>query len=131
LIALRAAVYLASLGPAGMRETAELCLQKARYAAERITAEARFQTAFDRPTFKEFVVRDREDRVAELLSDACQAGYLAGIPLGRWYPDLDDCFLVAVTEKRTRTEIEGWAACLGDSRRARPSSADQRVVSQR
>jgi glycine dehydrogenase subunit 1 len=31
------------------------------------------------------------------------------VPLGRWYPELDDCFLVAVTEKRTREEIDGLA----------------------
>ena len=31
---------------------------------------------------------------------------LAGLPLGTWYPELGDCLLVAVTEKRTRSEIE-------------------------
>ena len=34
------------------------------------------------------------------------AGILAGTPLGRWYPELDDCLLVAVTEKRTKAEID-------------------------
>jgi glycine dehydrogenase subunit 1 len=112
LIALRAAVYLAAVGPAGLREVAELCLQKARYAAAQITASGRFEAAFARPTFKEFVVRDRQGRVQEALARACDAGYLAGVPLGRWYRELEDCFLVAVTEKRTRAEIDGLAASL-------------------
>ena len=57
LLALRATVYLALMGPAGMRDVAELCLQKSRYAAERLSAVPSLSLAFDRPTFKEFVVR--------------------------------------------------------------------------
>jgi len=112
LIAVRAAIYLATLGPQGLRETAQQCLQKSRYALDRITKGERFEAAFTQPTFKEFVVRDREDRVEELLSEACAQGILAGVPLGRWYPDLHDAFLVAVTEKRTRSEIDSWASVL-------------------
>jgi len=115
LIALRAAIYLSALGPQGLRETAELCLQKARYAAERIVACERFELAFGAPTFKEFVVRDTAGEVDQLLAGASAAGYLAGVPLGGWYPDLDDCFLVAVTEARTRAEIEALAAVLSKS----------------
>lgn len=112
LFALRAAVYLAQMGPQGLRETAELCLQKTRYAAQRITDSERFSLAFDRPTFKEFVIRDSLGRVDEVLESARQAGFSAGVPLGRWYPDLADCLLVAVTEKRTKAEIDGLAAAL-------------------
>src|SRR5687767_942697 len=112
LFALRATIYLALLGPQGLRETANLCLQKSRYAAERICENNRFEMAFDAPTFKEFVVRDREGRAEELISNALNAGFLAGVPLGRWYPELDDCFLVAVTEKRTRVEIDALENAL-------------------
>jgi len=106
LLALRAAIYLATMGPLGMQEAADLCLQKTRYAQDQISAEARFESAFTQPVFKEFVVRDHENHVADLLHEAEQAGILAGIPLGTWYPDLADCFLVTVTEKRTRQEID-------------------------
>jgi glycine dehydrogenase subunit 1 len=41
-----------------------------------------------------------------------EAGILAGIHLGRWYQELDDCFLVTVTEKRTAKEIQALADCL-------------------
>jgi len=112
LFALRATVYLAQLGPQGLRETANLCLQKSRYAAEQVCQHERFSLAFDHPTFKEFVVRDADNRVNELLKTALDQGYLAGLPLGNWYPDLSDCFLVTVTEKRTKAEIDGLAETL-------------------
>ena len=100
------------MGPAGMRSVAELCLQKARYAAEQLAAVPSLSLAFGRPTFKEFVVRVKDRPVDALLDDACQKGVFAGVPLGRWYPDLRDCLLVAVTEKRTKQEIEQLAAVL-------------------
>lgn len=112
LYALRAAIYLALMGPHGMREVAELCLQKSRYAARTLTAAGRLALAFDRPTFKEFVVRDQRGEVAALLEQAGRSGFFAGVSLARWYPDLADCFLMAVTEKRTQQEIDRLAACL-------------------
>jgi glycine dehydrogenase subunit 1 len=115
LFALRAAVYLACLGPHGLRETAELCQRKAAYAKRRVTESSRFELPFAGPVFKEFVVRDRQGQVDQLLAEAAAAGYMAGVALGRWYPELSDCFLVAVTEKRTRAEIDGWAAVLSGS----------------
>jgi glycine dehydrogenase subunit 1 len=115
LFALRAAIYLAEMGPVGMREVAELCVRKTHYAREAITACGRFEAAFDGPVFKECVVRDRQGQVSELLAEAADKGILAGIPLGKWYPDLEDCFLVAVTEKRTRGEIEMLARTLSEA----------------
>jgi glycine dehydrogenase subunit 1 len=123
LFALRATIYLGLLGPQGLRETANLCLQKSRYAIEQLcksdgkratgSASARFELAFAAPTFKEFVIRDRQARVDELLAKALDAGFLAGVPLGQWYPELKDCFLVAVTEKRTSHEISALSRALG------------------
>jgi glycine dehydrogenase subunit 1 len=115
LIALRAGIYLATLGPQGIRETANLCLQKAHYALQQITADQRFVAAFDRPFFRECVIRDTRGQVSALLAEAAEAGYLAGVPLGRWYPELDDCFLVAVTEKRRKDEIQALGKCLAGS----------------
>ena len=117
LFALRAAVYLATLGPHGLRETAELCLQKAHYAAKRLTGEPPFELAFQQPTFKEFVVRARQECRRAARSGHAR-GFLAGVPLARWYPRLNDCFLVTVTEKRTRAEIDALADCLKTSARA-------------
>jgi glycine dehydrogenase subunit 1 len=112
LFALRATVYLAAMGPQGLRETAELCVHKARYAADKLTAGGHFRRVFDRPVFKEFVVGDDRGRVAELIENAAARGFLAGVPLGAWYPEMKDCFLVSVTERRTRDQIDALAACL-------------------
>ena len=112
LLALRSAIHLAVLGPEGLREVAESCLAKAAYAKQRLTATARLTSAFDSAFFKEFVVRDACGAPGSLVADLLDAGYLAGVPLGQWYPELDDCLLVAVTEKRTRTQIDGLAAAV-------------------
>ena len=106
LYALRAAVYLATVGPQGLREVAELCLQKAHYAAEQLAATKKLVPAFDRPFFNEMVFRVADGRVEALLEEAQREGIFAGVPLGRWYPELSDCLLVAVTEKRTKAEID-------------------------
>src|SRR5207237_8843970 len=56
LLALRAAVYLAALGPQGLKETAELCTRKAHYAAEQFTQVPGIRMRFARPFFKEFAL---------------------------------------------------------------------------
>jgi glycine dehydrogenase subunit 1 len=106
LMALKATVYLAALGPEGLKETAELCLRKAHYAAERLTRLPGVRRRFDRPFFKEFTL-EAEVGVADLLPRLLAAGFHAGVPLGRWYPQLPNCVSIAVTEKRTRQEIDG------------------------
>jgi glycine dehydrogenase subunit 1 len=122
LMALKAAVYLAALGPQGLKETAELCLRKAHHAAEQLTRVEGVTRRFDRPFFKEFTLRVNPRRSGgdppRLLGELAKRGWLAGLALGRWYPDLADCFSVAVTEKRTREEIDGLAAALAQAARA-------------
>lgn len=106
LFALRATVYLSLLGPDGLKETSEHCLQKSRYLFDKLCSSDRFEAAFTAPTFKEFVIRDRHHDVDGLIGDGLAGGYLVGVPLGRFYPELADCLLVAVTEKRTRAELD-------------------------
>jgi glycine dehydrogenase subunit 1 len=50
--------------------------------------------------------------VPALLAKLRDAGYHAGLPLGRWYPQFADCITIAVTEKRTKAEIDGLVAAL-------------------
>ncbi len=109
LFALRASVYMAAMGPAGMRDVAQLCLNKSRYAQAQLFASGRLEPVFAAPTFKEFVVRVTDGDVDQLISQALTAGFLAGVPLRSWYPHLSDCLLLAVTEKRTRAEIDALA----------------------
>ena len=120
LLAVRAAIYLATMGPGGLADVANLCLQKAHYAAWRLAETGRLKLAFDQPFFKEFVVRSSFDARStdgganDFLAKAQAAGIFAGLPLGRCYPELEDCLLVAVTEKRTKAEIDCLAQCLCD-----------------
>jgi len=114
LYALRATVYLSLMGPAGMRDAANLCLQKARYAAEALSAVPTLSLRFNRPTFKEFVVRVEGRPVEKAIERALEKKILAGVPLRRWYPELAGCMLVAVTEKRTKAEIDRLASVLAD-----------------
>jgi glycine dehydrogenase subunit 1 len=114
LMAIKATVYLAALGPQGLRETAELCTRKAHYAAEQLTKRAGVRLRFDRPFFKEFTLTLPGD-VPGSLGRLLEAGYHAGLPLGRWYPALRDCVSVAVTEKRTRAEIDGLAMAIASA----------------
>jgi glycine dehydrogenase subunit 1 len=113
LLALRAAVYLASLGPRGLQETAELCTRKAHYAADQLTRIPGVAMKFGSPFFKEFVLEMPGDReVPDLLAQLLQAGFHGGLPIGRWYPALANCIGVAVTEQRTKAEIDALAAAL-------------------
>ncbi|MCX7699563.1 MAG: glycine dehydrogenase, partial [Gemmataceae bacterium] len=114
LYALRAAVYLAALGPAGLRETAELCLQKAHFAADRLASIPGVELRFSRPFFKEFALRVPKEPT-NILARLRQDGILGGLALSRWYPELGDTILVAVTEKRTREEIERLGRSLEDA----------------
>ncbi len=111
LNALAATIYLTLLGKQGIREVAELSLQKAHYLHDRITKLDRFKPAFQQPFFKEFAVRTTlgPDHVVDSL---LPQHILAGYPVGKAYGELDDLLLVAVTEKRTREEMDHFAARL-------------------
>jgi glycine dehydrogenase subunit 1 len=109
LLALRAAVYLAAVGPQALKETAELCTRKAHYAAQQLTLLPGVRQRFNRPFFKEFTL-EAPQPVRTLLSRLLARGYHAGLPLGQWYPALASCLSIAVTEKRTLSEIDGLVA---------------------
>ncbi len=111
LFALRTAVYLAALGPQGLKETANLCLQKAHYLADELCKVPGVSLRFKKPFFKEFTVQVPGD-VPGLLVKLLAAGYHGGLHLGRWYPSLGNCLSIAVTEKRTRAELDGFVAAL-------------------
>jgi glycine dehydrogenase subunit 1 len=112
LNAVAAAIYLAWLGPQGLTELGERCLRAAHYTAERLTAIDGVELAFPGKSFvKELTVRLPADP-AEVSRRLADRGYLAGLPLAGLAPGLDDALLVAVTERRTRAEIDGFATAL-------------------
>ncbi|MGL6076816.1 MAG: aminomethyl-transferring glycine dehydrogenase subunit GcvPA [Fimbriiglobus sp.] len=111
LFALRAAVHLTALGPVGLKETAELCLQKAHYAATELTKIPGVKLKFAAPFFKEFTL-DLPKNPQEVLSHLHAAGFHAGLATSRWYAAHPYGLIVAVTEKRTKTEIDALATAL-------------------
>jgi len=111
LLALAAAVYMAALGRQGLRRVAELNLYKAAYAREAIAALPGYRMAFDAPTFHEFVVRTPVPP-AEVNRRLRRDRILGGLPLAGRYPDLQDGWLLCVTEQRTREEIDRLVALL-------------------
>jgi len=111
LLALAAGIYMAALGPQGLRHVAELNLYKAAYAKEAIGGLRGFRVAFDGPTFNEFVVRTSVPP-EEINRRLRREGILGGLPLGRFYPDLADGWLLCVTEQRTRAQIDRLVAAL-------------------
>ncbi len=115
LLALRATVYLTLMGPQGLREAAELCCTRAHYAAERLACVPGLKLASSTPFFKEFTLTCDGD-VGELVEKAARAGFGLGPTLNRFPGQFDaslgSALLVAVTEKRTRDEIDRLADAL-------------------
>lgn len=112
LLALCASVYMSTLGKTGMQEVAALNIRKAHYASQRFT-EGSLKLEFDSPFFNEFVVRFPEGTdVREVNSKLLSAGYLGGYDLGLSYPELQGCMLLAVTERRTKEEIDRFVGEL-------------------
>jgi glycine dehydrogenase subunit 1 len=109
LIALAAAVYLATLGKCGLEQVARLCYHKSHYAAQQIGKLKGFKVnpqAPDKPFFKEFVVKLNQSvsEVNDFLLD--QFDIVGGYDLGQDYPHLKNHMLIAVTETNTRQEID-------------------------
>ncbi len=114
LCALAATVYLATIGPHGLRDAAALGAARAR-ELEGALAAAGAPRIHDAPYLNEFVVRmpDAPRVHAALL----ERGILAGFPLASWFPDdplLCDGLLVCATEVTRPHEIEAFAAALAD-----------------
>jgi len=113
LCALRAHAYLSLMGRQGLKRVAELCHAKARYAKERFKAIPGVEVLESSPTFNEFTVKLPHD-AGETAGMLVERGIAPGLPLGRYYPGMDNYLLVAVTEKRTKHEIGMFAEMLED-----------------
>jgi glycine dehydrogenase subunit 1 len=106
-------IYCSLLGKTGLRKTGELNLAKAEYAKIAITGLSGYELAFPGSTFNEFTVRCPKD-AADIREAARAKGVDPGLDLGRFYPDLADCLLVAVTEKRRKEDIDKLVEVLGE-----------------
>jgi glycine dehydrogenase subunit 1 len=112
LNALAAAVHLSALGPDGLAAVASACLAKARYLRERLLATGRFAAPWDTAFAKEFALVFDGDAAA-MRDRLLGAGFLAGVPVAEIDPDAPrGLVLFAVTEKRTRAEMDALAEAV-------------------
>jgi glycine dehydrogenase subunit 1 len=111
LCALAANVYLATMGRTGIAEVARQSMAKAHYLAKGIAGIRGFAAETSTPFFKEFVVRTPVP-AARVLEAGIKHGILAGVALERFSPEWKDRLLVAVTEKRTKPEMDKYCTFL-------------------
>ena len=97
LCALMVTIYLATVGPQGLREIAEQNIQKTDYAVRQIENRAGHKVLFPAPRFNELVVALRNDAAGKELP---------GVSLSRWYPELSNAVLLCVTEAATKAHID-------------------------
>jgi glycine dehydrogenase subunit 1 len=112
LMALAATVYLSLLGKSGFKQVANLCYQKAHYAAEQIADLPGYELAFpDRPFFHEFVIKTPKP-ADEIIHHLQEHWILAGYDLSQTYSEMQNHILVAVTEKISKYDIDEFVEAL-------------------
>jgi glycine dehydrogenase subunit 1 len=110
LNALAGVIYLSWLGKRGLVELGELILRRTAYAREALGAEL----VNGGPVLREFAVRIPD--LDALFERARAEGINPGYRLGRDYPEYADGLLVAITERRTRSDIDRLAALVASVR---------------
>ena len=111
LLALAASVAMTALGKQGVQEMAKQNIVKTRFAKNAFEA-AGFEVVYQGPHFNEIVVKTNKS-VSEINQALIEKGIIGGFDLGRVYPELENHALIAVTEIRTKEEIEAFVAEMG------------------
>lgn len=105
LNALAATIYLSVMGKKGFKKVAELSMHKAHYAYKKLIETRLFSPAFDSPFFKEFLLIYHGD-VEKLNKHLLERKIIGGLSIEKYYPEFKGGYLVAVTEKRTKEDID-------------------------
>jgi len=105
LLALGSAVYLSVVGKTGLQQVANLCYQKAHYAAAELSKIPGMGLCFSQPFFHEFALCVGQS-VEEVNAHLLEHGILGGYDLGKDYPSMKGYLLVAVTEMNSKEEID-------------------------
>jgi len=108
LCALRALIYMCLMGKQGFKEVAQHCYSKAEYLKQQLSFA---EVLNDGPTFNEFAIRLPRN-AEEVCTEMLERGYVAGLPLASVGAGEANDLLVAVTEKRTREEMDAFARAL-------------------
>ena len=112
LNALASSVAMSSIGKHGIKKMSELNMQKARYAKDKFE-EAGFEVVANGSFFNEFIVK-LPVPVSVANDKLLEKGFIGGYDLATYYPELEGHMLVAVTEIRTKEEIDTFVKELGD-----------------
>lgn len=107
LNALAAAVYLSAVGTSGLEEIGRACVSKAHYLRDALLATPVFEAPWSAPFVNEFALHYKGD-VAAMQAAMVDRGFLAGVDLGSIDPGLDGLVLFAVTEKRTKAQMDAF-----------------------
>jgi glycine dehydrogenase subunit 1 len=113
LLALGSAIYMSVLGKTGMKQVADLCYQKAHYAAEQLSKIPGYGLCFSDPFFHEFSLCCPKP-VAEINAHLLEHGILGGYDLSQDYPTLPNHMLIAVTEMISKEEIDMLVEVLSE-----------------
>ena len=113
LMALRATIYLETLGPGGLGRVAELCVQRTHELAEKIVKVPGVKVPFQYPFFHEFVAEIPHP--AQTLTRLQERGFLGGLYLQPIFRDLRDHVLLCCTERNTSADIDAFVAALAES----------------
>jgi glycine dehydrogenase subunit 1 len=127
LNALAGVVYLGWLGRQGLMELGELLLRRTAYARETLCAIDGVEPLHEQPVVREFALRLAGVDVDAVVERLAAEGINAGYRLGRAYPEYEDGLLVAITERRTRAQIDRFAEALGDALAAERGAAPVQV----
>lgn len=111
LCALNAVIYLTLLGPQGLKEVAELNLERAHNLADQINAVPGFKAGLGKPFFNEFVVMC-PCPASEVIEKLAAKNIAAGYDLGRLCPQMKNCLLVCATELRTEEDLKAYVDAL-------------------
>jgi glycine dehydrogenase subunit 1 len=105
LCALASTVYLSLVGVSGLEKIGRLCVSKAHYAATKISELPGYELKYSGPFFKEFIV---ETPVSphRIITRLAGRGMVPGIDIGKYVTGLKGCLMIAVTEKRSKKQID-------------------------
>lgn len=104
LCAVTAAAFMSSIGGTGLKKLATLNHDKAEYLKAQFKAKG-LKIPFESPTFNEFVV-EMPEGFEEKYQFLLRKHIVAGLPLGKYYPELKNCYLFCATETKTKADMD-------------------------
>ena len=112
--AIRAAMYLATMGKVGLTKISRINHQNAAYFVRRVSPFSHVRVRYGRDFFNEVVLEILHGESVDFYERLRKKGILAGIPLGRFFADFGNALLISFTEMHDREMIDRLVAAIGD-----------------